>query len=176
MDKKNKNMLNDLKSEQSVTLKTFLISYCGIYNETLFKSKLCHEDIKFLLPDLKRVSYDYVMKNIEQVYTGKIILVKDSYNHLAPYINPKLEECYDIEIDDCAEEFSNNDSNFDKVIDVENLNLYELNELRKKYKSDKRFNEYRRVCKIIKTRKASKEIYNNKKQKILKRRDNDDKY
>ena len=39
------------------------------------------------------------------------------------------------------------------MIDLENLSLYELVELAKKYKIDSRINEYRKVCRLIKKRK-----------------------
>lgn len=170
-----KDLLKNLEKNNSISLKKFLISYCCISNNALLNSKIAHKDIKFLLPDLKRFSYEYMLENLKDLYVGNIVLVEDCYGNFAPYLNPKIEEYDDIIIE--YEEHQENDR-FELAVELENLNLYELAELAKKYREDKRMTEYRKVCRIIKSKKdPSIEIYHKKKEKIiLKGSDDNDKY
>ena len=150
--------------------------YCGICDSNIFSNNLTHKDVKVLFPDLKRVSFDYVLNNIKEIYIGSIIMVKDYIGNSVPYINPKLDIC--IEDDINIEIFEEDSDAFEEVIELENLNLYELVEIAKKYKTDNRINEYRKVCRIIKKRKDNDlKIYHEKKEKIImKGRCENDKY
>ncbi len=160
---KDRAILKILKEDKSISLRKFLMYYCGINNKTLLSNKITHKDLKFLLPELKRVSFDYVLKNIDEVYTGIVVLVEDSTGNYAPYINPKIEE-YIEEFDMDLEE----DKIFESIVDLENLNLYALAELAKKYKSDNRIKEYRKVVRMIKKKKESDlETYHKNKEKII---------
>ena len=85
MNKKGKSTLKKLQKNNSTTLKLFLIAYCGIQDSKLLSNKLTHKDIKHLFPNLKRVSFDYVLDNIDDVYIGNIILVEDSFDNVVPY-------------------------------------------------------------------------------------------
>lgn len=177
MSSKDKKILNDLKDNKSISLRKFLMFYYGINDSNILSNNLTHKDIKVLFPDLKRVSFDYVLDNIKEIYTGSIIMVKDSIGNAIPYINPDLDICIEEEIDiETTEDY--NDNTFEKIIDLENLNLYELVVLSKKYKMDNRINEYRKVCRIIKKMKNNDlKIYHEKKEKIImKGRSEDDKY
>ena len=173
MDKK---LLKELEKNNCISLKSFLISYCGICYSSLLNENISHEDIKYLLPDLKRSSYEYILKNVKDVYTGKIILVKDSYGHIIPYLKPEIKEYYEnneIEKDDVKEE------TFEKAINLEKLSLYELSELGKKYKDKNRVTEYRKICRIIKRehKQSGVQEYHKKKEKIkMKGFDDNDKY
>jgi len=176
MNSKDKNILNNLNKEYSISLKNFLISYCGICNKDLINNKITHKDIKYLLPDLKRVSYEYLIKNIGDVYTGNVLIVSDSFGNFAPYLNPKLNEYEDINIEyECEIEKTDK---FEVAVELENLNLYELSKLSKKYKEDNRISEYRKVCRMIKKKKDNGlDKYHSKKEKILmKGRSENDKY
>jgi hypothetical protein len=177
MDNKDKKILNYLKNNNSISLRKFLMFYYGIYDSNILNNNITHNDVKILLPDLKRVSYDFTLENIKDVYTGAIIMVIDSLGNCVPYINPKLDVCVEYH-----EEFeiTNNNSmdKFEEVINLENLNLYELSELAKKYKNCNRLTEYRKICRILKKKKDSSiKNYHAKKEKILlKGRYEDDKY
>jgi len=177
MSSKDKKVLNDLKDNNSISLRKFLMFYYGISDSNIFSHNLTHKDIKVLFPDLKRVNFDYVLDNIKEIYTGSIIMVKDSIGNSVPYINPKLDICIEDDIDIEITEEDKNDT-FEEIIDLENLNLYELLELAKKYKMNNRINEYRKVCRIIKKRKENDlKIYHEKKEKIImKGRCENDKY
>ena len=177
MDSKDKKILNDLKDNNSISLRKFLMFYYGINDSNILSHNLTHKDIKTLFPNLKRFSFDYVLDNIKEIYTGSIIMVKDSMGNAVPYINPKLDICIEEDIDiEITEE--DNDNTLEEIIDLENLSLYELAELAKKYKTDNRINEYRKVCRIIKKRKDNDlKIYHEKKEKIImKGRCENDKY
>jgi len=174
MDSKDKKILNDLEKNNSISLKNFLISYCGIYNEDLLHNKITHKDIKVLLPDLKRVSYDYMLENKKELFTGNILIVKDSCGNYAPYLNPKLNEYIDVEMEYEGEK----KDNFEIAVELEKLTFYELTELCRKYKEENRIKEYRKVCKLIKKMKNNGiDEYHRKKEKmLLKGFDENDKY
>ena len=152
MDSKDKKILNDLKDNNCISLRKFLMFYYGICDSNILSHNLTHKDIKILFPDLKRVSFDYIFDNIKEIYIGSIIMVKDSIGNTVPYINPKLDICIEDDID-VKITLEDKDNTFEKIIDLENLNLYELVELAKKYKADNRIKEYRKVCRIIKKEK-----------------------
>lgn len=144
----NKKVLKELEKEYSISLKSFLIIFCGICNDTLLKGKVSHDDIKHLFPELKRVSFDYINKNINEIYTGKVILVKDSYDFIVPYKKPLIEKYIEIPDIEIVEEKC--EEAIEEIVNLENLSLYELSELGKKYKEEKRLTEYRSVCRLIK--------------------------
>ncbi len=52
----------------------FLTTYCGVNERIINKKPVSHRDISFLLPDLKRVSYDDALNNIEAFYKGELII------------------------------------------------------------------------------------------------------
>lgn len=177
MNSKDKKILNNLKENNSISLRKFLMFYYGICDSNILSHNLTHKDIKTLFPDLKRVNFDYVLDNIKEVYIGSIIMVKDFIGNSVPYINPKLDICIEDDIDiEIIED--DKDNRFEEIIDLQNLNLYELVELAKKYKIDNRINEYRKVCRLIrKTKDNDLRIYHEKKEKIImKGRCENDKY
>ena len=175
MGSKSNKILKDLKSNNFISLRKFLVFYCGVCDRNILSHNLTHKDIKVLFPDLKRVSFEYVIDNIKEIYIGSIIMVKDSIGNAVPYINPKLDICIEADIDIIEDD---KDNTFEEIIDLENLSLYELAELAKRYKTDNRINEYRKVCRIIKKRKDKNlKIYHEKKEKIImKGRCENDKY
>ena len=176
MSSKNKQVLKDLK-KNSISLKKFLMFYYGVCESNILSHNLTHKDIKILFPYLKRASFDYVLDNIKEIYTGSIIMVRDSIGNSVPYINPKLDICIE-DYGDMKITEEDMDKTFEEIIDLENLNLYELVQLAKKYKADNRINEYRHVCRLIRKRKDNDlKIYHENKEKILmKGRCENDKY
>ena len=168
MDKRNKKLLKCLQKNNCIDLNTFLMCYCGVWNDVLLVNKVTHSDIKFLFPDLKKVSFDFVLKNLKDVYTGNIILVKDSNNNVVPYINPKLEDIFDIEVNYERYDTNIEEDAFDRVVELEGLSSYELIQLAKKYREKKRMKEYRKVCRLIKAIKEDNiEEFHKKKEKII---------
>jgi len=171
----NKKNLKQLEKEYSISLKSFLIDFCGIFNDILLNEKVSNNDIKNLFPELKRVSFDYINKNPKEIYTGEVILVKDSFGFIVPYKKPVIEEYLeipDIEINEDIKEKA-----IEEVVNLEKLNLYELSELGKKYKKENRLTEYRKVCRIIKKIKnenGTKEFH--KKKEKIKEMNYNDKY
>ena len=162
----NKKVLKDLEKEYSISLKSFLMIFCGICNETLLQGKISHDDVKHLFPELKKSTFEYLSKNINEIYTGNIILVKDSYGFIAPYQKPLIEEYIeipDIEIIDDKKEKA-----IEEIVNLENLSLYELSELGKKYKEENRLTEYRKVCRLIKkiNNESGIKDFHKKKEKI----------
>ena len=143
--------LNIRMQNNCIDLKIFLINYCGIFNEDLFTKKLKHKDIKELLPQLKRVSFEYLISDIRLLYNGEIIAVRDSYGEVLPYINPKVnmqnldysQVEYDLNEQSMTKEKLNN-------IQYENLSIEELILLCKRLKKYKRIQEYRIVSKYLK--------------------------
>jgi len=162
-----KQALITLKKElefSSISLQKFLINYCGIYNEKFHNIKISHKDIKELLPDLRRVSFESLLRDKTGIYTGDIIPVKDSFNNVVPYKNPML--VYDELI-----EFDCETNKEEKAITMETINedlsTYELSQLCKYFKTHNRMKEYRATYKILKKKKEQEKKYS---KKMLKER------
>ncbi len=108
--------------------------------------------------------------------------MKDSYENVVPYLKPDIKESeknkmIEVEFDNILEQEEIVSDNFDRVLDLENLSLYELEELAKEYKVQKRITEYRKVCRLIKKNAdvvANKQYH--KKKVLLKGIDEYDKY
>ena len=179
MEKKDKDKLKRLEEVYSISLKSFLISRCGIWDKSIIEKKLTHKDIKILFPHLKRTSFEYVLKNVKDLCIGNVFLVKDSIGNSAVYFKPELNELTDsdyLEMEECGD-IKITDDKFFKAVELENLTLYELTVLSKKYKEEGRITEYRKVCRIIKKNSdviARKEY--KKKKVLMKGFDEDDKY
>lgn len=177
MNKKNNKIINALRDDYSISIKDFFVSYCGINDSNLLNSKISHEEVSKLLPNLVRVSFDHVAKNLNLVYVGDIILVNDSYNNLAPYKKPLINEYEDINIV-VTESKENKDEIC--IINFESLTDYELIVLTKKLKSLNRMSDYRNACLHLRKRKEESKIneYKMKKEKILIkiREDDEDEY
>lgn len=71
---------------KSISLNKFLKLYLGIENEVL--KKMTHNDVKILLPDLCRCSFEYAYENCEMVLKGDIIIVSDAKGMIVPYLKP----------------------------------------------------------------------------------------
>jgi hypothetical protein len=66
----NKKILKDLEKEYSISLKSFLMIFCGICNETLLQGKISHDDVKHLFPELKKSTFEYLSKILMKYILG----------------------------------------------------------------------------------------------------------
>ena len=71
---------------KSISLNKFLKLYLGIENDVL--KKMTHYDVKILLPDLCRCSFEYAYENCEMILRGDIIIVSDAKGTIVPYLKP----------------------------------------------------------------------------------------
>ena len=149
----NKDDLINLKKEletRCISLTKFLINYCGIYNDEIHNIKISHQDIKTLMPNLKRVSFESLLNNKKSFYIGDIIPVKDCYGNVVPYINPMIEYNVAAEIDceatKCCEKL-------EEITIDETLSNYELVKLCRLLKEHHKTREYREAHKLLKKNK-----------------------
>ena len=110
-----------IMQQKSISLVKFLNLYLGITNEVL--SKMTHSDIKILLPNLKRCSYEYAYDNCNLILKGEIIIVSDAKGIIVPYFKPS-EEMRLNETIVFAERVE--EVNKQEVLDYNQLNNYEL--------------------------------------------------
>ena len=152
--------------KECISLTRFLMIYYGIYHEKLNEVKLSHDDIKTLIPNLKRVGFDYASANKYKLYEGEIIAVKDSFGHLCTYLCPKLEN--DIEPTTIDFETQDFKIKLKEIIQDENIQIYELKEICSKLKENSKYREYKVIKKLLKYR-LSKQSKESKKYKQLKK-------
>ena len=166
MNGKQKKALKQLFENNHISIKSFLMCYCGIYSNQALSNKVTHDDIKVLLPYLKRKSFEYVLKNLCEVYTGDIILVSDALGNIVPYVKPKIKNISEAMYVCCeVREEQNNDF---ENIDLDKLSKYELIELRRKYKSNQKIECYGKICRLIKEKKDPKvKRYHKNKEKLI---------
>lgn len=151
--KKKQKSLKKLKArmdERCISLNKFLMLYCGIYNEDLYNLKLSHDDIKEILPKLRRTSFDFLLSNGRDFYVGNVIPVKDSFGCVVPYITPTLDNFISEDCCDFGEYKDVHDEKLEKVIISEELSKYELIELCRYYSFKGKINEYRIAHRILK--------------------------
>jgi hypothetical protein len=84
---------------------------------------MTHGDIKILLPNLKRCSYEYAYDNSALVLRGEIIIVSDAKGIIVPYFKPS-EEMKLEEITVFAEKTKKVDKH--EVLEYSEMNNYEL--------------------------------------------------
>lgn len=83
--------------ENAMSINDFLEKF---YGRVDFRGKkLVHENIKSLFPDIKRGSFEDIVKNPELVYTGKVVLVRDCNNKCIPYLTS-----YDLDLIDSLDD------------------------------------------------------------------------
>ena len=71
---------------KSISLNKFLKLYLGIENDVL--KKMTHCDVKVLMPELCRCSFEYAYENCEMILRGDIIIVSDAKGTIVPYLKP----------------------------------------------------------------------------------------
>ncbi|MDO4962715.1 MAG: hypothetical protein Q4E75_01240, partial [bacterium] len=127
---KSKNLGYDMKSK-SISIKKFLRVYCGVEDYNIYNSKLSHQDLKDLFPYLRRVSFNFLASEKEEMYLGSIISVIDSYGNIAPYVKPSilisdLGEIYEDDLNENLEDNLKDKNAIEDIILNENLSNYEL--------------------------------------------------
>ena len=166
MNKRSKNQFNKMKVQYCISVNAFLTKYCGIHDESILNMNFSSKDLKVLFPYLKNLSYDKVLENPKEVYTGNILLVKDCGGNVVPYFKPKIimDECITLDI-----KIEDKEDIVITAINLEKLTDYQLSLLAKRYKELNRITEYRKVCQMIIDRKNKSNIkkYKHKKEKIL---------
>ena len=89
---------------------------------------MTHEDVKMLLPHLKRISIEYVDKNPDLIARGEALWVTDKKRHTIPYVVPNLtfEEVdkIDMKLD------------YEEAINIDILEDYEVKQALKKSKKN----------------------------------------
>lgn len=75
--------------QTTITLAKFLSRYMNLTGIDI--KKMTHEEVKELMPNIKRLPFDYVKKNMELVYRGEVLLVDDG-NNIIPYETPEILE------------------------------------------------------------------------------------
>lgn len=78
-------------NENSIDVISFLAQYYGIISCDLKIDKITHKNLSSLFPFLRKVSFDWALKNQELIYTGELVFVRDCNNYCVPYVIPK--EC-----------------------------------------------------------------------------------
>lgn len=71
-----------------ISLSKFLSRYAALKGMDL--SKIKHDEVKALFPQLKRATFDEVKSNKELIYSGRILLVSDGKKTI-PYYVPVLD-------------------------------------------------------------------------------------
>lgn len=166
MKNKKYNLRKDF--DQIISLKKFLSVYCGIENEYLYKQKISHQDIKELLPEIKRCSFEYVYKHKNEVMIGTIILVEDCFNCIIPYFSPLEIKMGQPNVSVEENKVSKKQMIIEEAISMENLSRYELSELCKYYKRTKNAAKYRAAHKLLKEKKETSKEYRKQKYKTKK--------
>lgn len=163
---KQKKYLEEELKNNCISLRKFLMIYCGVDDEILCDLTMSHKDIKKLIPDLKRISFEKLYSDMRSLYVGDVIVVKDSYGNIAPYVCPKLEEILVPKIMD----YKNDEEEIENLILNSDLKSYELSIICKKLKAYKKFKEYRIANNLLKSkidikgRQYKKEKYNLRKK------------
>lgn len=160
MSSKIKTLYNEMDFN-CISIHKFLVLYCGISGDKLKDKKISHEELKILLPHIKRTSFDQILNNKKLMYTGDIITVKDSFGQIIPYEKPIIE---DKEMD-FNYELDSKDKEIENIIIDEDLNKYELVNLCRYFKYLGRMKEYRVTHRLLKKLKDP----NVKKYKIKKK-------
>ena len=173
----NKEELKKLKKElesRCISLTKFLINYCGIYTDNIHNINISHYDVKELMPNLKRISFENLLKYKNGLYTGEFIPVKDYHGNIVPYINPMLDIDISYEID-CEIE---KEKEIQPTPLTDDLRAYELAKLCKLFKEHNKKREYRAAQKLLKQKKDSdsKQYKKKKNNLIMEGRGNNDEY
>lgn len=163
----------------AISMASFLKRYLGIYDEEILKMHPTHKELAILFPNLKRSSFTYVLSSPELVYLGQIILVDDGNGNIVPYIyDEQLKELSSYRAISQEQESNNNESetwSSDKGIEpldiayynLDEMSIYELENLAKYYSRTGQERNYRRVIRAIVSRDDS--IQAQSEYKVLKK-------
>ena len=120
-----------------ITLSKFLSRYAFLQGCDL--TKVTHEEVKKLFPNIKRSSFEEIENNPDLIYDGNVVLVSDGKKTI-PYYVPKIEE-KEIEYMDFNREEIKEEGPDDTVYDYSSMSIYELRCL-----LERKFNSYRNQC------------------------------
>ena len=82
-----KKRMTHIHRDDTISMTRFLVAYCGGFNG--IEVDLTHKQLKAMNPAVvKNVPFSKV--TMDEIKTGKIILVEDAVGNVAPYLNPKL--------------------------------------------------------------------------------------
>ncbi len=172
MSNKDKRRLLQL-SEQAISVAYFIKHFLGVGDEALMRSGLNHHDLSQIFPDLTRIGWNYVLDNPEDVYIGKVILVKDVEGNIVPYLVSDIlkQKCEFLSVNQYGykvDEFGTSVTwvkvqpsieDIDKI-DLSILSIYELQCLLKEYLKAHKLDWYHVVRRELISRKDS--IHGNK--------------
>ena len=138
--------------------------------------KFTHKDVKNNFPFIKTVRLSGITR--EEIFTGKVLLVKDCEGSIIPYINPITYSNVEKHIDECKANdkveitFTASESTEEFDIsedDLESLSIYELKNLLKLYKDNNKLKNFRMVKKELYFNSDTHDNRELKKEKIRKR-------
>ena len=122
-----------------------------------------HDDLKKNFDFIPRCSFEYASKHPEDVFKGKIIYVKDTFDYVIPYICPsEIISCNDV----C--QYTTSEDEDDKydicslAQEVENMSLYDIKKIMHEHKDDVK------MYHILKNELIKRGVYKNKLYKIAK--------
>ena len=142
------------KNSNCISINKFLRIYYGISDENLLTGSITHNALKHLIPELKRLPFDYAYKNKNLIASGDIILVNDCNGNIIPYESPQaVEDIEDIFGSKEVKNISKEEQAVEDIIFKNNVNLHELSELCKIFKKEHRIREYRVVYRMLRTKK-----------------------
>lgn len=151
----------DLYKENSISYKKYLRTFYGIGSNKMEGKKFTHAQLKQVFPFLELSSFDGVASDRESIFRGDIIMVRDGYHNLAPYIVPRVE----------CEDYGELTVTFDNGMEViytgiKELNLTELYILAHKLKKCQKYDEAKKVNRMLKAKKDPK-VKSYKRRKAL---------
>ena len=116
----------------AINLSKFLSRYMHVEGSDL--TKVTHQDVKVLFPNITRCSFDVIEDNPNLIYEGVVVLVNDGKTTI-PYYVPYVE----VDDNDYLEFNREEDDTLeidDTVYDYEDMSVYELRcLLRRKFNS-----------------------------------------
>ncbi len=167
--KETKTELTRLAAEESITIESFLANYLGLRDNNALSNKMSHKDIKALIPQLVRTSFDYVVDNPDLVYTGEIILIEDDYGSIVPYYDPTFVYVDDDYIGEYSEEHEKEEIPNINDMDITTLSNYELQKLLHIYEQNGIRSAYRKVRNELLYRKDSRHSTKESKERVLRK-------
>lgn len=148
----------DYDNDMIINMADFLYNYLGITQDNIFS--ITHDDVRILLPDLKRSSFSFIRKNLNEIYNGNIVIVKDPKGEVVPYYNPLRYLDLDIEDLDILLKPSYQKKEEKSITSLANY------ELKKEYTYAKRKHKYG-MCRILKKEIMARGIKKQPKKRYL---------
>ncbi len=84
-----------LKSQRKLLMGVFLSNYCAIENPDIVHrlEKMPHREIRRTIKEVYDIALEamsFQAVDLTDLYTGRVLLVKDCHNEITPYLNPSL--------------------------------------------------------------------------------------